>query len=219
MEIDRWMAVFQERLLQKFGSRLLFLGLQGSRRRGEARPDSDIDVVAVLDTLSVVDLESYKDALAGMPEGELACGFICGREELLHWPKYDLFTLEKDTRAFYGVLAPLLPPLEDGDARQFIQISAANLYHAACHMYLYENPSPENVRQLYKSVFYILRVKVYLEQGYFVDKKAALSQYSSGCDLEVINAERQLEDLPGEAELRPYFELLCGWCSKLLKQG
>ena len=71
---------------------------------------------------------------------------------------------------------------------------------------------------IYKNVFYILRVKVYLEQGYFVDKKAALSQYSSGCDLEVINAERQLEDLPGEAELRPYFELLCGWCSKLLKQ-
>lgn len=217
MEINCWMQELQSHLLQAFGDRLLFFGLQGSRRRGEARPDSDIDIVVILDTLSVADMDVYRNALDGMPEAELACGFICGREELLHWPRYDLVSLVLDTQAFYGTLAALLPPLEDTDARQFIRISAANLYHAACHMYLYEHPALDAVRGLYKAVFYILRVKVQLEQGRYIDKKTALGAYLTGQDLEIYNNAHQLEQEMKNMDLKLHFQLLCDWCAALLK--
>ena len=44
-----WMEAFMARMRQAFGDRLAFVGLQGSRARGEATPKSDIDVVVVLD--------------------------------------------------------------------------------------------------------------------------------------------------------------------------
>ena len=39
-------------LRARFGARLLYVGLQGSRLRGEAREDSDIDVMLVLKGLT-----------------------------------------------------------------------------------------------------------------------------------------------------------------------
>ena len=49
-----WMEAFIRRMRQAFGDRLAFVGLQGSRARGEATPKSDIDVVVVLDRLCLL---------------------------------------------------------------------------------------------------------------------------------------------------------------------
>ena len=43
---------------------MVCIGLQGSRGRGEAGPDSDIDVVCILDACSLDDLEAYRAAVA-----------------------------------------------------------------------------------------------------------------------------------------------------------
>ena len=51
-----WMSLLRDRLLESFGDRVIFIGLQGSRARGEAHDDSDIDAVVVLDTVSMDDL-------------------------------------------------------------------------------------------------------------------------------------------------------------------
>lgn len=40
-EIDSWMALLQDRLLETFGDRVVFVGLQGSHARGEATEGSD----------------------------------------------------------------------------------------------------------------------------------------------------------------------------------
>ncbi len=61
VEIERWMAGLREKLTERFGSRLLFLGLQGSYGRGEANEDSDIDVVTVLDRVELSDLEPVQE--------------------------------------------------------------------------------------------------------------------------------------------------------------
>lgn len=90
VDIDAWMGDFLPRLKKTFGPRLLFLGLQGSYGRGEADEDSDIDVVCVLDRVALADLDAYRTLARRMPEGEKACGFLCGAEELKHWPKYEL---------------------------------------------------------------------------------------------------------------------------------
>lgn len=46
-----WMDAFARRMRDIFATRVLFVGWQGSRARGEAEPDSDLDVVVVLDRL------------------------------------------------------------------------------------------------------------------------------------------------------------------------
>ena len=56
-----------EALKAEFGERFLYLGLQGSHLRGEATEKSDIDVVVILDTLTVKDLETYKAIVARLP--------------------------------------------------------------------------------------------------------------------------------------------------------
>ena len=46
-----------------FGERLLYMGLQGSWLRGEARDNSDIDIMVILDGFSVRDMDTYRAIL------------------------------------------------------------------------------------------------------------------------------------------------------------
>ena len=124
VDIENWMGELAEKLTGRFGPRLLFLGLQGSYGRGEAGEDSDIDVAAVLDRVELADLDAYRAVVRQMPEGEKACGFLCGARELKSWPKYDLCQLARDTRDVYGRLKPLLPPLGREDLAQAAAIGA-----------------------------------------------------------------------------------------------
>ena len=80
-----WMSLLRDRLLESFGDRIVFIGLQGSRARGEADQDSDIDAVVILDALSVGDLGTYRGILDRMPHRELACGFVSGMDEIARW--------------------------------------------------------------------------------------------------------------------------------------
>ena len=115
ISIDTWMGTLLPRLKEVFGPRLLFLGIQGSYGRGEATEDSDIDVVCVLDEVALADLEAYRALVRQMPEGEKACGFLCGAEELKNWPQYDLCSVVRDTRPVWGSWDGLLPPLSRED--------------------------------------------------------------------------------------------------------
>ena len=45
-ESKHWCTLLAKKLKEAFGETLYFLGLQGSYRRGEATPDSDIDAVS-----------------------------------------------------------------------------------------------------------------------------------------------------------------------------
>jgi hypothetical protein len=64
------------------------------------------------------------------PTAGVTCGFFCGREELLHWPRYDLLQLVLDTKPLYGGLENLLPAFSPADTAAAVHIGAANLYHA-----------------------------------------------------------------------------------------
>lgn len=136
IEPEGWMRQAVEQLKAAFGGRLLFVGLQGSYRRGEATEASDIDILTVLDRVDTEDLALYRRVLRGLPEGEKACGFTCGRQELLNWPRHELFQFEQDTDAWHGELAPYLPPVSRGDIEAGLRVGAANLYHAAAHSYV-----------------------------------------------------------------------------------
>lgn len=188
VEIERWMEELAGRLAERFGPRLLFLGLQGSYGRGEANEDSDIDVVTVLDRVELSDLDLYRAVVGDMPEGEKACGFLCGAAELKSWPKYDLCQLARDVRAYRGELGPLLPPLGREDLAQAAAIGASGIYHAAVHTYLYapKDNWPGFLKEAHKGAFFALRALYELRTGESVRAKRDLLPRLSGDEREIL---------------------------------
>lgn len=63
LDLSAYLADLTARLRAQFGPRLLYVGLQGSYLRGEATPDSDIDVLLVLEDLAYDDLLAYRRLL------------------------------------------------------------------------------------------------------------------------------------------------------------
>lgn len=188
VDIEVWMGELAEKLTGRFGDRLLFLGLQGSYGRGEAGEDSDIDVVTVLDRVELEDLDEFRAAVRGMPEGGKACGFLCGAAELKSWPKYDLCQLARDVRAYRGELGPLLPPLGREDLAQAAAIGASGIYHAAVHTYLYapKDNWPGFLKEAHKGAFFALRALYELRTGESVRAKRDLLPRLSGDEREIL---------------------------------
>ena len=82
---DAWLERFVRAVTGAFPGRVECIGLQGSRGRGEAGPDSDIDMVVILDKLEEDDLARYRRAVEELPGRALLCGFVAGRRELEGW--------------------------------------------------------------------------------------------------------------------------------------
>ena len=84
IDISAWADNFLQALTQNFGERIWFVGLQGSYARGEATETSDIDMVVILDEVSVLDIQIYNSMLDTLSHREQICGFLSGKQELLH---------------------------------------------------------------------------------------------------------------------------------------
>lgn len=215
VEIEMWIKTLQERLLAAFGDRLAYIGLQGSYRRGEADEASDIDVMVVLDTVTAEDLRQYRAVIAQMEETEKACGFIGGREELLHWPKHELFLLVQETQDCYGHLRDMVPAYGRADIEAFVRINTANLYHALCHGYLYSGDETAHLAGCYKAVFYILQNLHYLQTGAFAATKRGLLAVLRDEDKAILETALRLR--AGESvDADAAFSRLLGWCQKTL---
>lgn len=85
--IECFMRDFISAVKNTFKSRIVFIGLQGSRARNEETQNSDIDTVVILDKLSFDDLILYKTAIKNLPHRDKICGFISGKKELINWEK------------------------------------------------------------------------------------------------------------------------------------
>ena len=217
LDIEKWMARLTGELLERFGSRLLFLGLQGSYGRGEAGEDSDIDVVTVLDRVGRSDLDAYRAIVSAMPEGEKACGFLCGADGLKSWPRYDLYQLAGDTRAYHGELAPLLPALGRNDLADAAAIGASGLYHATCHTYLYGAQKDRSgfLKQAHKGSFFVLRALHELRTGDDVRTKRGLYPLLTGDEREILGCGLGEESLT----LEEAFERLLRWSAAAMTEA
>ena len=169
-----WAKMLAEKALARFGARVWFMGLQGSVRRGAATESSDIDFVLILDRLDTADLSAYRELVRSMPDSEKACGFVSGRKELLAWPRADLFQFYHDTEALYGSLSEVGALLCPQDARGALHMGAANVYHAACHSFLFEDVSA-NLPALYKAAFFVLQAQAFAASGVYCEDAAALA--------------------------------------------
>ena len=213
---DEYISSLTRLLRTAFGERLIYVGLQGSYLRGEATESSDIDVMVVIDSMSAADLAAYRQAIASLPDADKSCGFICGRDELLHWNPLEICHLLHTTQDCFGTLKKLVPAYTQRDVRTYVQLSVGNLYHEVCHRRIHASREDEETAlpMTYKAVFYILQNLHYLDAGEFLPTKEELLAALSGLDRQVLETAVAIRN--GGVDHEAAFALLFAWCGETL---
>ncbi len=218
IDFELYISQLIQQLKAQFQSRLVYVGLQGSYLRGEANEQSDIDIMVVIDDLSVFDLSTYREIIESLPYFDRSCGFICSKADLSAWNPLEICNLLNSTKDYYGKLSTLTPNFTDADIRNFVKFSLNNLYHEICHSFIHR-PRQINAQQLcytYKCVFYILQNLHYLRTGTFVMRKGDLINQLSGMDREVLLRSTLTKDDISHC-FDDSFQLLFDWCQNTLQ--
>ncbi|MEA4890369.1 MAG: nucleotidyltransferase domain-containing protein [Clostridiaceae bacterium] len=204
-------------LSDQFNERLLYVGLQGSYLRNEANENSDIDIMVIIDDITVHDLTVYKNALISVGQYEKSCGFICGKSEMANWNPLEICQLLHTTKNLYGKLMDFVPAYTIEDEKNYIKLSLGNLYHELCHRYVHSDP--ENNRThlplAYKSAFFIIQNINYINSGTFIATKCELVECLNGLDKKIIEMLIKLRD-DKEYNFNQAFDLLFTWCQKAI---
>lgn len=216
IDINKWMQNYQEVVTSTFDDRVLFIGLQGSYGRNEATDSSDIDVVLILDKVSIEDLKIYKQITNELPYKELLCGFLSGKYEIANWCKYDLFQFYNDTVAIKGKLEEIIPAVTEEDARQAIVVGACNIYHACSHNFLH-TMNINMLSSLYKSSFFVLQAKLYCETGKYIRNRLEMKNYVNEYDSEILQVSNMPSNIT-EDTFEEYSKILLTWSGKLICQ-
>ena len=211
-DLDKYLADLILNCRSAFGERLLYMGLQGSWLRGEARENSDIDVMVILDQFSVQDMDTYREILKGIGFYERSCGFICGKEEMKRWNPLEVCQLRHTTRDLLGVLTDYLPPATREDEINYVKLSLGNLYHELCHRYIYadRDRNVARFRGTCKGVLYLIQNLHFLESGRFILRKKDLKEAADEEDRIIL----ELTDLPDGYDFDQAFSSLFTWCQR-----
>ena len=209
LDLTIWLDTCVQILADTFGDRLWFVGLQGSRSRGEAAETSDIDLVVILDTLSPKDVQTYRMLLDTLPHRALICGFLSGKEELLRWEPSDLFQFYYDTTPIRGSLDELLPLIDRSAVQRAIKLGACNIYHGCVHNMVHEQ-SEEVLRGLYKAASFVLQAIAFLQTGRYLRRREDLLPVLSAKDQAILATFAQLKQ-GGEADFTAMSQDLFAW--------
>lgn len=214
-QIEAYTQELLKLLKDIFGERLVYLGLQGSYLRNEQHENSDIDIMAVIDKLTVSDLDSYRNAVIKIGYYERSCGFICGKDELANWNPLEACQLLNTTKDIYGSLSEYLPYYTEEDERNYIKVSVGNLYHELCHRYVHSSRenSIAKLPVTYKSVFFILQNLYFVEKGTFYNSKKELLGCLEGQDRDVLAMSLNMQS---GLDFDHAFNLLLSWCQNVL---
>ena len=175
VDINSWLEEFLQKLNEVFKSRVWFVGLQGSYGRGEATETSDIDVVVILNELTVADIQAYNDMLDTLPHRELICGFVSGKDEIMNWEPADLFQFYNDTTPIKGSLDELLPKIDSVAVDRAIKIGACNIYHGCVHNMLHTK-NEDILKGLYKAASFVVQAIVFKQTGDYIKHQNQLLQ-------------------------------------------
>lgn len=218
MDAFKWAGEVTTKLLAEFGSRLAFVGLQGSWARGEAREDSDIDLVVLLDCVNADDLVRYSSIVQTMPFGNLACGFVGSEKVLAAWPRHELFQFYNDTKALFGTL-PDIEPFTKDDALKTASIGASGIYHAVCHAFVFDGDAVDDILEsLFKSAFFTLQALQFVRTGTYPHSKAELADQLIGDEARILDIGRDWNNRcpSNDSERRDLTDLLLRWSGNIL---
>ena len=216
IEINTWMNGFLKSINEAFASRVWFVGLQGSYGRGEARDTSDIDVVVILDELSVADIKAYNDMLDTLPHRELICGFVSGKDELLNWEPSDLFQFCNDTTPITGSLDEVMAVVDDDAVNRAIKIGACNIYHGCVHNLLHEK-SEDILKGLYKSASFVIQAITFKQTGKYIRSQSDLLQIALPEEQRIINTSTYLKN-GGTVDFEKMSQELFVWSKACINQ-
>ena len=216
IDITTWINEFLQKLNHKFGNRVWFIGLQGSYGRGEATETSDIDIVVILDELSVADIQTYNAMLNTMPHRELICGFLSGKKEIMKWEPSDLFQFCHDTTPIKGNLDEVLTVIDESAMNRAIKIGACNIYHGCVHNMLHEK-SEDILRDLYKSASFVVQAIAFKQTGNYISHQKELLQVVSYDEQVVVETFMNLKN-GGTIDFNLMSEALFAWAKKWINE-
>ena len=209
MNINSFMESFKENLLNLFNGNLLFLGLQGSYGRGEAKESSDIDPVIILRQCGKDEILKYRSYIDTLPEKDILCGFVSSIDELRAWESADRAQLILDTKPLYGELTPHCPEITHDDIIRAVQQGACAIHHASSHNILHTR-NWSILPELYKSARFTIRMKHYLQSGVYVSAFSELYAFVNEKEKTILEARNP--DTENDA-----FTLL-EWASDTIKE-
>ena len=212
IDINDWINRFLKILNDTFGERVWFVGLQGSYSRGEARDTSDIDIVVILDQLSAADIQKYNAMLDTLPNRELICGFVSGKNELLDWEPSELFQFYHDTTPIKGSLEEVVAVVDETAVNRAIKIGACNIYHGCVHNMLHEK-SEEILKGLYKSASFVVQAIAFKQTGNNIRHQKELLQVVSSEERVIVETFMNLKK-GGEVDFNFMSEALFVWSKK-----
>ena len=216
VDINAWLDEFLKNLNAVFGSRVWFVGLQGSYGRGEATETSDIDVVVILNEFTVADIQAYNQLLDTLPHRELICGFVSGKDEIMNWEPADLFQFYHDTTPIKGSLDELLSKIDGVAIDRAIKIGACNIYHGCVHNMLHTK-NEDILKGLYKAASFVVQAIVFKQTGNYIKHQNQLLQES--LLEERIVLETFLRYKNGEAvDFNSASEILFEWSKKWISK-
>ena len=217
VDISTWMQKFVQTLSETFANRIWFVGLQGSYGRGEATEASDIDIVVILDELSAVDIRAYNDMLDTLPNRELICGFLSGKQEIMNWDPSDLFQFCHDTTPIKGSLEEVMAVIDESAVNRAIKLGACNIYHGCVHNMLYEK-SEDILRGLYKSASFVVQAIAFKQTGNYIRHQKELLNVVSSDERDIIETFLKLKN--GETpDFNLMSETLFVWTKKWIAEN
>ena len=215
IDMKDWTEQFLKALDSCFSDRVWFVGLQGSRGRGEASENSDIDLVVILAELRAADVGAYSDLLDRLPHRELSYGFLSGRAEISRWEPSDLFQLYFDTTPIRGSLDGLLPLLDDAAVERAIRIGACSIYHGCVHNMVH-GKSEEVLRGLYKGASFVAQAIGYRQSGRYFRYQQDLREILHTDDQQVVDTFLKLKN-GGQVDFAEMSRLLFEWAGRIIR--
>ena len=217
IDITAWMKKFLQILNDTFTNRIWFVGLQGSYGRDEATETSDIDIVVILDQLSVTDIQKYNAMLDTFPNREQICGFVSGKDELLNWEPSDLFQFYYDTTPIKGSLDELLAVIDKTAVNRAIKIGACNIYHGCVHNMLHEK-SEDILKGLYKSASFVVQAITFRQTGRYIKHQIELRDVVSTDEMGIVDTFLNLKN-GGTVDFKSMSEALFAWSKKWISEN
>ena len=217
IDITNWIQSFLQVLNETFANRVWFVGLQGSYGRGEATETSDIDIVVILNELSVKDIQTYNDMLDTLPHRELICGFLSDKSDIMNWEPSDLFQFCHDTTPIKGSLDEVMAVINESAVSRAIKIGACNIYHGCVHNMLHEKDN-DILRGLYKSASFVVQAIVFQQTGNYIKHQEELLQVVSSDEQVIVENFMNLKK-GGTVDFSLMSETLFDWSKKWISEN
>ena len=122
-----------------------------------------------------------------LPNRELICGFLSGKDEILHWEPSDLFQFCYDTTPIKGSLEEVLALVDEAAVDRAIKIGVCNIYHGCVHNMLHEK-NEDILRSLYKSASFVVQAIAFKRTGKYIKHQKDLLPIVSPDEQAIIEA-------------------------------